>query len=191
MGVEVRTGVGFRVPVGVGVLVTVGVGGAGCNTINYAQGYGIQGVECIAVNTDAQVLKLCVAPEKLQIPRCESTLKQLQYAPRDHPWRQEVPVLTGMTKNDENIPLEFALKQNYPNPFNPTTQISFALPKPENVTIKVYNTLGQRVATLINKRLKAGNHEVEFNPQNLSSGIYFYRIEAGEFQDVKKMILIR
>ncbi len=91
----------------------------------------------------------------------------------------------------KNIPTKLVLHQNYPNPFNPTTQISFAIPKPENVIIEVYNTLGQKVETLLNRRLQAGNHEVEFNAANLSSGLYFYRIEAGKFQDVKKMILIR
>ncbi len=89
------------------------------------------------------------------------------------------------------LPKTFALHQNYPNPFNPKTKIKFALPKPENIIINVYNTLGQRVETLLNRRLQAGNHEVEFNAENLSSGVYLYRIEAGEFQDVKKMILLR
>lgn len=94
----------------------------------------------------------------------------------------------------ENKPIvvqEFRLMQNYPNPFNPSTSIEFSLPKAENVTIEVYNTLGQGVETLLDKNMQAGNHEVEFNAQNLSSGIYFYRIEAGKFQDVKKMILIK
>ncbi len=91
----------------------------------------------------------------------------------------------------KNIPKGFVLSQNYPNPFNPSTKIKFALPIPDEVKIELFNTLGQRVETLLNKAMKAGYHKVEFNAQNLSSGIYFYRIEAGEFQDVKKMILIR
>jgi predicted esterase/predicted GH43/DUF377 family glycosyl hydrolase len=98
---------------------------------------------------------------------------------------------TGLVKNDENIPIEFVLEQNYPNPFNPSTKIKFALPKADKVKIELYNTLGQNVKTLLNKAMKAGHHEVVFNAQNLSSGVYFYRIEAGEFQDVKKMILLR
>jgi predicted GH43/DUF377 family glycosyl hydrolase len=85
----------------------------------------------------------------------------------------------------------YILSQNYPNPFNPSTGIKFALPKPEIVKIKVYNTIGQHISTILNKPMRAGHHEVEFNAQNLSSGIYYYRIEAGEFQDLKKMILLR
>jgi photosystem II stability/assembly factor-like uncharacterized protein len=90
----------------------------------------------------------------------------------------------------KTYPNKFSLSKNYPNPFNPSTKIKFTLPKAEKVKIELFNTLGQKVETLLNKAMKAGHHEVEFNAQNLSSGIY-YRIEAGEFQDVKKMILLR
>jgi predicted secreted hydrolase len=93
---------------------------------------------------------------------------------------------------------EYKLFQNYPNPFNPFTNIKFSIPKPQSVKIEVYNTLGQRVKNLLNKRMAAGHHEVEFNALNLSSGIYYYRIavgdparRTGEFQNVKKMILLR
>ena len=99
---------------------------------------------------------------------------------------------TVVIESDVNIlPQKFSLHQNYPNPFNPSTRIKFDLPKPENVKIEVYNIIGQKVETLLNKPLPAGYHEVEFNGHNLSSGVYLYRIEAGEFQDVKKMILIK
>jgi photosystem II stability/assembly factor-like uncharacterized protein len=101
----------------------------------------------------------------------------------------------GETWIDENnrkiYPNNFKLSQNYPNPFNPSTKIKFTLPKADKVKIELYNTLGQRVETLLKQNMKAGYHEVEFNAQNLSSGIYFYRIKAGEFQDVKKMVLLR
>jgi hypothetical protein len=90
-----------------------------------------------------------------------------------------------------NIPAQFSLKQNYPNPFNPSTTIEYDLPKPANVRIEVYNIAGQKIQILLNKKISAGSHHVEFNTQNLSSGIYYYRIEAGEFQDVKKMILLK
>jgi hypothetical protein len=92
---------------------------------------------------------------------------------------------------EQVIPKKIIIHQNYPNPFNPSTSIEFSLPKPENVNIEVYNTLGQIVETLLNQHMKAGNHEVEFNAQNLSSGIYYYRFKAGEFQDVKKMVVIK
>ena len=71
------------------------------------------------------------------------------------------------------------------------TRIKFDLPKPENVKIQVFNTLGQKISTILDKPMIAGHHEVEFNAKNLSSGIYFYRIEAGEFQDVKKMVVLK
>jgi len=86
---------------------------------------------------------------------------------------------------------DFKLCQNYPNPFNPSTTIEFDLPIASDVMIDVYNTAGQKVQTLMNKRMTAGNYEIEFNAANLSSGVYFYRIQAGEFQDMKKMILIK
>jgi hypothetical protein len=102
------------------------------------------------------------------------------------------PVITDIG-NDiiADIPNKFVLSQNYPNPFNPSTKIKFTLPKADKVKIELYNNLGQNVKDLLNKHMKAGQHEVEFNAQNLSSGVYFYKIEAGEFQDVKKMILLR
>jgi hypothetical protein len=83
------------------------------------------------------------------------------------------------------------LANNYPNPFNPSTKIKFTLPKAEKVKIAVYNTIGQKIETLLNQSMKAGFYEVEFNAVYLSSGVYFYRIEAGEFQYVKKMVLIK
>ena len=88
-------------------------------------------------------------------------------------------------------PQKFILQQNYPNPFNPKTTIDFDIPKTSEVKIEVYNVAGQKVQTLLNKQMSAGNHQVEFNAENLSSGIYFYHIQAGEFQDVKKMVLIK
>jgi hypothetical protein len=88
------------------------------------------------------------------------------------------------------IPLQFNLEQAYPNPFNPSTTIRFNLPKSEHVVLEVYNNIGQKINTLVDRNMNAGEHTVEFNAEFLSSGIYLYRIEAGEFQDVKKMILI-
>jgi hypothetical protein len=90
-----------------------------------------------------------------------------------------------------NIPLNFSLKQNYPNPFNASTKIKFSLPKPESVKIEVYNITGQKIVNLLNKPMPAGYHEVEFNGQNLSSGVYLYRIEAGTWTDTRKMLLVK
>ncbi len=89
------------------------------------------------------------------------------------------------------IPKRYTISQNYPNPFNPSTTIEYYLPNPANVRIEVYNLAGQKIRTLLNKTMLSGSNQVEFNAQNLSNGIYFYRIDAGEFQDVKKMILIK
>ncbi len=92
---------------------------------------------------------------------------------------------------NNNLPGVFTLNQNYPNPFNPSTTISFSIPNEEFVTLKVFNSLGEEVAELVNETKSAGNYSVSFNANNLSSGIYFYKITAGNFVEVKKMILIR
>jgi|WetSurSiteA1Bulk_404760.scaffolds.fasta_scaffold05197_2 V8-like Glu-specific endopeptidase len=88
-------------------------------------------------------------------------------------------------------PTVFGLEQNYPNPFNPNTTIRFSIPVETDVRLNVFNALGQEVAEIINSRLKEGYHEVEFDAGTLTSGIYFYRLEADKFVDVKKMIIIK
>ena len=99
---------------------------------------------------------------------------------------------TSPIRNDDKInPSYFDLCQNYPNPFNPATIIAFKIPRQEKVKIEVFNLLGQKIETLINKHMTAGSYDVEFNAKNLPSGIYIYRIIAGKFQDAKKMILFR
>ncbi len=95
------------------------------------------------------------------------------------------------SQSERKIPGEYILHQNYPNPFNPSTTIEFTLPKPEYVELKVYNILGKEVTTLVSKNLIQGNHIFKFDGKNLSSGIYYYRINAGEFQDVKKMVYLK
>ena len=97
---------------------------------------------------------------------------------------------TGVEENN-NIPNEFSLLQNYPNPFNPTTVIKYSIKNAGMVSLKVYDILGQEVATLVNKEQTPGLYEVEFNAQNLTSGIYFYRFQAGSFSESKNLILIK
>ena len=95
-------------------------------------------------------------------------------------------------------PTEFSLAQNYPNPFNPSTTIRYSIPnvtlsgvEGSRVLLKVYDVLGNEIATLVNEEKPAGNYKVEFNASNLASGIYFYRLQAGSFVETKKMILLR
>jgi hypothetical protein len=89
------------------------------------------------------------------------------------------------------IPKEFSLQQNYPNPFNPTTTIKFGLPKTTQVKLEVYNILGERVSELINQELNAGTYELRFDASKLSSGIYIYRLMAGDYTSVKKLMLLK
>jgi hypothetical protein len=89
------------------------------------------------------------------------------------------------------VPKEYRLDQNYPNPFNPNTKIRFGLPKAGVVTVELYNILGQRVVTILNEHKIAGYHVIDFNASHLPSGIYFYRINSSNFNDVKKMVLLK
>lgn len=88
-------------------------------------------------------------------------------------------------------PEQFGLTQNYPNPFNPTTKIGFKLPQVSEVTLTVYNVLGQKVSTLVDRRIKSGRHTVTFDGSSLSSGVYTYRLKAGNFTETRKMLLIK
>jgi len=107
--------------------------------------------------------------------------------------RAKIPKTDVSVKNiSTEIPANYSLSQNYPNPFNPSTTIRFALPKASDVTLKVYNINGQEVATLINgMNMNAGTSEYTFDASKLSSGVYFYSIQAGNFKDTKKMILVK
>ncbi|MFZ4590713.1 MAG: T9SS type A sorting domain-containing protein [Ignavibacteria bacterium] len=95
------------------------------------------------------------------------------------------------TDNIVTTPKEFNLSQNYPNPFNPTTKINYALPKTGLVTMKIYDVTGREIQTLVNDVKQAGNYTVDFNGANLSSGVYFYKIQSGDFISVKRMVLIK
>lgn len=99
--------------------------------------------------------------------------------------------VTGITPISGNIPVNFNLKQNYPNPFNPSTTIEFDLPKGDYVTLKVYNSLGKEVESLLSENMIPGNYKVTYDASKLSSGIYFYRLTTGSFSDTKKMSLIK
>ncbi|GEM_PF-4043289 len=102
-------------------------------------------------------------------------------------WRMFDKEVNGL----ENVPNSFALNQNYPNPFNATTTINFQLPTDNDVTLDVYNLLGQKVTTLINGHINAGYHTVQWDASHYSSGVYFYSLKAGNFHQVKKLMLLK
>jgi hypothetical protein len=133
-----------------------------------------------------------------------------QDAPRSfpvNPWVMPIDTWTNAeTKTDQETdpysslvsvedpqlnPNTYYLAQNFPNPFNPSTLIQYSVPKTNFVTIKIYNAIGQEVSTLVNREVTAGVHEVNFNANNLSTGVYFYTIKAGDFTSTKKMLLIK
>ncbi|HEY5534783.1 MAG TPA: M1 family aminopeptidase [Ignavibacteria bacterium] len=100
-------------------------------------------------------------------------------------------LLVGATGNETQIPEKFSLYQNYPNPFNPVTVIKYDVPENSNVKITVYDATGKEVKTLVNEIKSAGKHEVMFNGVSLSSGVYYYKIVAGNFSDIKKLVLVK
>ena len=100
-------------------------------------------------------------------------------------------ILTDLNYSGNNLPKDYALLQNYPNPFNPSTVIKYDLPKVSFVTLKIYDVLGREVRTLVNEDKPAGRYEVNFNADNLASGIYLYRIQAGNYVETKKLMVIK
>ena len=103
-------------------------------------------------------------------------------------------ITTGV--EDKNIPTNFVLKNNYPNPFNPTTTIEFSLRQTQNVKFAIYNIMGQRIKTLVDKKYSAGNHRIQWNGTNnlgnkISSGVYLGRMESGDFTKTIKLILMK
>ena len=90
-----------------------------------------------------------------------------------------------------SIPVGFSISQNFPNPFNPVTRISFSIPTSENSVLKIYDALGKELQVLVNERLNVGSYEVDFDGSNFASGVYFYKLEAGDFVETKRMILLK
>jgi hypothetical protein len=89
------------------------------------------------------------------------------------------------------VPDKFSIAQNYPNPFNPTTAIQYDLPRSSNVTLEVFDILGRKVERLVDANQQAGRYRVTWNAKDVLSGIYFYKIQAGEFSETKKMLLLK
>lgn len=101
------------------------------------------------------------------------------------------PKVIGIINNSNNLTNKFELKQNYPNPFNPETKIGFSVGTTSSVNIKIYDVTGREILTLVNQKFNKGFYEISWNASNLSSGIYFYKIEAGEFKQTRKMIFLK
>jgi hypothetical protein len=100
-------------------------------------------------------------------------------------------LITGVSQHSSKNPSHYALEQNYPNPFNPSTSIQFDLPQTGFTTLKVYNLLGQEVATLVNETKPAGSYTVQWNALNMTTGMYFYKLTSGALTQVKKMVLVK
>lgn len=99
--------------------------------------------------------------------------------------------VTGISASKPNVPAGFSLSQNYPNPFNPSTTISFSLPSKSYVTLKVFDILGREVASIVSEEMPAGSYSRQWNAANISSGIYYYRLQAGRFVETKKLVSLR
>lgn len=106
-------------------------------------------------------------------------------------WHIYPRTLVGIGDLPVNTIREFELFQNYPNPFNPATKIRYAVPQRENVRLEIYNVLGQRVAVLVNEVRNPGIYTVDFNASQLATGLYVYRMQAGNFHSIKKMLLTK
>ena len=99
--------------------------------------------------------------------------------------------ITAIDPRSDVIPTTFELSQNFPNPFNPSTQIRFALPNSQFTTLKIYDALGQEIATWVSENLTAGEYQIEWNAGDAPGGVYFYRLSAGKFSETKKLVLLR
>jgi hypothetical protein len=106
-------------------------------------------------------------------------------------YQQPASITTGVDDASSGLPAVYRLEQNYPNPFNPSTTIQFALPQRNSVTLKIFNVLGREVAILVNEEMAAGVHKIVFDAKRLASGMYFYRLQAGNFWQVKRLILMK
>ena len=116
------------------------------------------------------------------------------YSITAHPGQTNVNfnfTLTDVEGQPSSIPDKYSLSQNYPNPFNPVTAIKYSIPNEGFVSLKIYNVLGSEVATLVNEFKNAGSYNVSFNAENLSSGVYYYKLKSGTFVETKKMILLK
>jgi len=106
-------------------------------------------------------------------------------------WYLSGDIITGVEQISNTLPTEYRLEQNYPNPFNPSTTIQFALPKRSFITLKLFDMLGREVTTLVDEDMQPGVHKVVFDAGKLPSGVYFYRLQAEEFTQTRKLMLVK
>jgi hypothetical protein len=152
---------------------------------NNTEKYGTQGylVDCTGIEAGDYCLRLTTTVnEEVNLSLSDIQLDEVVL---------EKSNLVEKNFKGEEIPLEYALDQNYPNPFNPATTIRYQIPEDGMVTLKVYDILGSEVITLVSDEKPAGRYEVNFDATKLSSGIYLYRLQAGDFIKIKKMILLK
>jgi len=110
-----------------------------------------------------------------------------------HYWNDIMPldIVTSIPTEERSLPEFYLLEQNYPNPFNPTTAIGYRLLAVSDVELTIHNILGQKIATLVSEKKNAGSYQAVWDGSGFPSGIYYYVLKAGEFRDVKKMVLLR
>ncbi len=106
-------------------------------------------------------------------------------------WKRPLSEITSVEKLSTDLPTNFRLGQNYPNPFNPSTTISFIIPSKSYVLLKIYDLLGREIAIITSEELSAGTYTRQWNASNMPSGFYFYRLQAGSFTEIKKLVLLK
>ena len=161
-------------------------------TVTYTNGQSLDINGVIQIDADASG-NGGVIPD-IRVPINEETVYQAFVEGKDVELNFVVETLDQLTMIEDDQTtgyLQIQLDQNYPNPFNPSTKIKFTLPKSDEIRVDIYNAMGEKIATLLNKTMPAGNHEIEFNAQNLPSGLYIYKIQAGQFQSAKKMLILK
>jgi hypothetical protein len=106
-------------------------------------------------------------------------------------WSRPLSEMTAVNESGSQLPQSFSLDQNYPNPFNPNTTIKFSLPHSAHVSLSIYNSMGQEVAKLLSQNMSAGVHAAQWNASQFASGVYYYRLTAGNFMETKKLLLLK
>jgi hypothetical protein len=126
-----------------------------------------------------------------QVMKKIHTIKVTDNSGSEAEYSENVSVTVLTSSEDLTNPNVYSLAQNYPNPFNPSTLIQYSIAEPGNVTLEVYNMLGQKVAELVNTTQAAGKYSVQFDAAGLSSGVYLYQLRAGNYFETRKMMLIK